>query len=202
MRAARDAVHDLGPAASMDEIAAHARTSKSVFYRYFGDRAGLQRAVAQRATAHLERRLLEAADAGDGGPESLRRMVAACLTVAAASPHVYAFAVDREDTASGSGGPVLTPFFERVALLLEDGLTRALAGAGPTLHSPAVLHLWPRAAVGMVRSAVEAWLAAPEDERPDVDTTAAALADWLLHGVAPGHRSDDPGARRAGTAQR
>ena len=62
VRAARSAVHALGAHASMEEIASHAGTSKTVYYRYFGDREGLRLAVSERVTAHMERRLLEVAD--------------------------------------------------------------------------------------------------------------------------------------------
>lgn len=40
IKSARKAVHALGSEASMEDIAAAAGTSKSVFYRYFGDKAG------------------------------------------------------------------------------------------------------------------------------------------------------------------
>ena len=93
VRAARSAVHALGAHASMEEIASHAGTSKTVYYRYFGDREGLRLAVSERVTAHMERRLLEVADEPVSEPEALRRMVEVYLTVAATSPEVYAFAV-------------------------------------------------------------------------------------------------------------
>ena len=86
VRAARSAVHALGAHASMEEIASHAGTSKTVYYRYFGDREGLRLAVSERVTAHMERRLLEVADEPVSEPEALRRMVEVYLTVAAAAP--------------------------------------------------------------------------------------------------------------------
>src|SRR5699024_10784392 len=47
IRSARAAVHTIGPTVAMEELANHAGTSKSVFYRYFEDKQGLQQAVAQ-----------------------------------------------------------------------------------------------------------------------------------------------------------
>ncbi|MCZ6938094.1 TetR/AcrR family transcriptional regulator, partial [Micrococcus luteus] len=148
VRAARSAVHALGAHASMEEIASHAGTSKTVYYRYFGDREGLRLAVSERVTAHMERRLLEVADEPVSEPEALRRMVEVYLTVAATSPEVYAFAV--APSPATAEAPVLGPFLDRVYAVLESGLVRGMAARG---HAPAPadpLALWPRAAVGLV----------------------------------------------------
>ncbi|MFC3184866.1 helix-turn-helix domain-containing protein [Pseudoglutamicibacter albus] len=48
--AARRAIHHGGPQLSMDEIAAAAQTSKSVYYRYFGDKDGLRAAISQKSS--------------------------------------------------------------------------------------------------------------------------------------------------------
>jgi len=187
VRAARSAVHALGAHASMEEIASHAGTSKTVYYRYFGDREGLRLAVSERVTAHMERRLLEVADEPVSEPEALRRMVEVYLTVAATSPEVYAFAVAPSPAAAEA--PVLGPFLERVYAMLESGLARGMAARG---HAPAPadpLALWPRAAVGLVRAAAETWLRTPAAGRIPVEAMARAIADWLLTGLigaAPG----------------
>ncbi|MCK6090327.1 TetR/AcrR family transcriptional regulator [Micrococcus endophyticus] len=186
VRAARAAVHALGAHASMDEIASHAGTSKTVFYRYFGDREGLRLAVAERVTAHMERRLLEAVDGPSSGADALHRMVEVYLTVAATSPQVYAFAVAPAPAApdAPAPAPVLGPFLERVYGVLESGLVRDLAARGRTPDPGDPLALWPRAAVGLVRAAAETWLRTEPPERIEAATMARAIAGWLLTGVA------------------
>ena len=207
VRAARAAVHALGAQASMDEIASHAGTSKTVFYRYFGDREGLRQAVAERVTAHMERRLLEAADGPASGADALHRMVEVYLTVAATSPEVYAFAVAPGPAAPDAPAPALGPFLERVYGLLESGLARGLAARGRAPEAADPLALWPRAAVGMVRAAAETWLRTPPAARIPAEAMARAIASWLLAGVQsaaplpPVHPDDQPAPGPAGRAR-
>lgn len=67
----------------MDEVAATARTSKTVFYRHFTDRAGLYTAVAERVDATIIRDLTRAATdpasdgSRDGGRAVIRGVIAA-----------------------------------------------------------------------------------------------------------------------------
>ena len=55
------AIREHGAGVGMDEVAATARTSKTVFYRHFTDRAGLYTAVAERVDATIIRDLSRAA---------------------------------------------------------------------------------------------------------------------------------------------
>ena len=52
------AIRTHGAGVGMDEVAATARTSKTVFYRHFTDRAGLYTAVAERVDATIIRGVL------------------------------------------------------------------------------------------------------------------------------------------------
>src|SRR5690625_7525802 len=75
----------------MDEIAAAAQTSKSMFYRYFSVKTGLQAAVGELVLADIEAVLLEAAHYAGGASESLRAMIAAYLAWIGTAPYVYRF---------------------------------------------------------------------------------------------------------------
>lgn len=187
LRATREAVHDLGPHASMEEIAAHAGTSKSVFYRYFGHKAGLQEAVSQEAIALLERRLLEAVGTAEDPRQALRAMVETYLRMADSSPHVYAFSVQPPAGAEDSAGEhSLHGFFERMHEALEERLRVHLAAAGHDAPASGdALLLWPTAALGLVRAAGEAWLATSGAAgRATAAQTAAQITGWLLTGLA------------------
>lgn len=72
----------------MEEIASAADTSKSVFYRYFGDKAGLQRAMGDEVVSRMQEQLIEAARNAATPREGLRAMVSAYLQMAESSPNV------------------------------------------------------------------------------------------------------------------
>ncbi|XKH54127.1 TetR/AcrR family transcriptional regulator [Citricoccus nitrophenolicus] len=203
IRAARHAVHDLGPQASMGDIATHAGTSKSVFYRYFGDKNGLQAAVGERAIDFMERELLAAAETSDNALDGLYAMVAVYLRLAESSPHVYAFSTrlppeapeitEGSSTSGPSGNPgtssgqpaAMADFFERIAAVMDVHFRDYLRQQGRRPSAASATWYWPRAAIGMVRSAGESWLATPSGtDRPDAGRLARKITAWLTVGLS------------------
>jgi AcrR family transcriptional regulator len=172
VRVARRVVHHGGPDASMDDIAAAAGTSKSIVYRYFTDKDGLQLAVASAVVTDI-RDALDAAATGASTPrDALRGMVDTYLAMIESSPHVYTFV-----TRGGSVGPFLDSVTEMVAAPFVRALGVDEADGG---EDAAWARLWAAGAVGFVRGAGERWLAAqPGAEREDV---AARVAAWLWAG--------------------
>ncbi len=183
------AIRAHGAGVGMDEVAAVAGTSKTVFYRHFTDRAGLYTAVAERVDATILRGLSRAAgrDAADPdgpgepapasrlAPRSLiRAVIGAYLHLVEDDPEVYRFIVnapivppgDRPagDVAAGMTGRIAA----HVADLVGDGLV------GPV--DAATAHLWGVALVGMVRAGADAWLAGGGASS---GRSADALADAL-----------------------
>jgi AcrR family transcriptional regulator len=170
VRVARRVVHHTGPDVSMDDIAAAAGTSKSIVYRYFTDKDGLQLAVAAAVVADIRAALDVAATGASTPRDALRGMVETYLAMIESSPHVYAFV-----TRGGSVGH----FLDSVTELVAAPFARAL-GTGPDVHAAG---LWGAGAVGFVRGAGERWLAARAapgtPERADV---AAQVTAWLWAG--------------------
>ncbi|WP_024816705.1 TetR/AcrR family transcriptional regulator [Arthrobacter sp. 31Y] len=186
IKVARKAVHRLGSDASMEDIAGVAGTSKSVFYRYFGDKAGLQQAMGEVVLGQMQRRMLEATQLAQTPREGLLAMVSAYLQMAESSPNVYAFITrlspgeaSAQDAIAASGA--LGNFFEQITDMIATPMREHLGD-----EREAVIVYWPTAAIGLVRNAGEMWLGTPDGSgKPDQATMAGQITDWLCLGIAP-----------------
>lgn len=171
----------------MEDIASAADTSKSVFYRYFGDKAGLQRAMGEVVVGRMQEQLIEAARKAGTPREGLRAMVSAYLQMAESSPNVYVFVTQPAPEAGSTleGSPTLSSFFHAISAMLASPMEDYLAEAPESVTVPQPLALWPRAAIGMVRAAGEQWLAmAPGPDRPSESELADSITAWLFDGIA------------------
>ncbi|MEE2523089.1 TetR/AcrR family transcriptional regulator [Pseudarthrobacter sp. J75] len=188
IKAARRAVHALGSDASMDDIAAAAGTSKSVFYRYFGDKAGLQQAVGEVVLLQMQRRIAEAAESAQTPRQGLFAMVSAYLQMAETSPNVYAFVTQYPGADAGSpqslaAGGALGHFFDAISDMIARPMRAHLKADSAR---DAALGYWPTAAIGLVRNAGELWLNSPSSPaKPGQDVMARQITAWLCVGIAP-----------------
>lgn len=141
----------------MDEIAAEAGTSKTVFYRHFTDRAGLYAAVAERVAHTIMRDITSATEGGvsAGSRAAGRAVVAAAidayLRLVEEEPQVYRFIVSApllETAPSDPSGPVSARIADRIAALFESELRSGGLRA----------RVWAHGVVGMVRAAADDWL--------------------------------------------
>lgn len=182
------AIRTHGAGVGMDEVAATARTSKTVFYRHFTDRAGLYTAVAERVDATIIRDLTRAAGGpvSDGGRAVIRGVIAAYLHLVEEDPQVYRFIVNAPivppgerpdgDVAAGMTGRIAT----HVAGLVAGGMAGGSTPGGPdgagAPPDPRACQLWGVALVGMVRAAADAWMA---DGGASTGPSSDDLADQL-----------------------
>ncbi|WP_318241951.1 TetR/AcrR family transcriptional regulator [Arthrobacter gallicola] len=205
IRAARRAVHTLGAQASMEEIAAASGTSKSVYYRYFGDKSGLQQAMGEVVINQMQDKILSAARSADSPRSGLRAMVSAYLQMAETSPAVYAFVTGSSSggEAAGSSEPgvaaVLSDFFANISAMMDHAVRFYLEGHESDALAQAAAGFWPTAALGMVRAAGERWLATPPGPaRPTEAEMTDQLTAWLFDGI--GWDSPQPAAASASSS--
>ncbi|WP_104118711.1 TetR/AcrR family transcriptional regulator [Arthrobacter sp. B1805] len=190
IKAARRAVSALGPGASMEDIAAAADTSKSVYYRYFGDKTGLQRAMAEVVIGQMQQKVLDAAKAASTPREGLYSMVLAYLQMAQTSPNVYAFVtragITETNPGDDGGQDTLAHFLAAITAMISRPMRAYLLSperpAGPDDAAP---EYWPAAAIGMVRAAGEHWLSSPEGpDKPSEELMARHITAWLFDGIS------------------
>ncbi len=189
LKLARKAVHKLGPQVSMEDIASHAKTSKPVYYRYFGDKEGLRQALSAKVINDFRDRIIAAALAKDQELNSLHAMVTAYLELATNSPNLYYFVTGAQRSTDDESAGALNDFFDEASELISVRLLR-LYDQNATA---AALGFWPRAALGMVRAAGEQWLRQPDsNSKPSLETMAQEITNWLAYGIASTSETTNP----------
>lgn len=173
VREATRAIHHGGPDIAMDEIAALAGTSKSIYYRYFTDKAGLQEAIGATVVAEMHDALAEAAGTAPTPRAALRAMVDQYLATLEASPNVYRFVIRPGEVAADA--PVRR-FLPDVAALVARPFASALA------DDARLLTAWSVGAVGFVRGVGEWWLDLDPADRPERADVADRITTWLWTG--------------------
>lgn len=156
----RRSVAELGPDISMDQISLATGTSKTVLYRYFSDRAGLESAMGKWAMKTIRAQLDHASAQGSSPKESLESMISAFVHLAASRPAVYRFCDRGVTNQTGQQG-----FFDSTAQLLCARM--CLTGEDN--------FMWARGALGFVRACTDQWLTHPTNP----DEFAKQLSDWL-----------------------
>ncbi|MGA8977740.1 MAG: TetR/AcrR family transcriptional regulator [Pedococcus sp.] len=175
------AIREHGAGVGMDDIAAAAGTSKTVFYRHFTDRSGLYAAVSASVDARILRDL--GAAMGGGSPDlasaggSPRTVIAAAiesyLALVERDPEVYRFVVNAPLLDSPSGGDPALAVTSHIADQMTDLIAAALTSVG---RDPSAAPVWGVGVVGMVRAAADQWLTDPTLSRGELTAHLTDLA--------------------------
>jgi AcrR family transcriptional regulator len=168
--AAVAAVNQFGSDVGMDQIAAAARTSKPVIYRYFSDKNELYRAVGERVISRLVTALRHLPAEAD--PHALMQAsIDAYLQLLEENPQLFRFLTqNRLLQEARAGEPTAAEFSRPVADVLTAGLGEQLRRIG---LDPAGARPWGDAVVGFILAASLWWLDHPGS------MTRVELSDYL-----------------------
>lgn len=182
-----------GATVGMDELAADAGTSKTVFYRHFTDRHGLYQAVADRVDELILRDIgtvLGANTKGDGlgaldlDPRSvIRAAIDAYLQLVERDPELYRFIVSAPIVGtekSGNAAEAVATATGKISGQISELVSVALVDRG---NDPAPARLWGQSLVGLVRAGADAWLAGLAGDFSREELTEQ-LTDLAWSGIA------------------
>ena len=185
--AARRTVHRRGPDVSMDDIAADLGTSKSILYRYFTDKVGLQNAVGEAVVAAITANLRAAVENAPTPRAALHGMIDAYLAMIEHSPSVYYFVTRNTAIANAVALPArgdaarsapLSSFLGSITTVVAQPFAQAV---GNDDHLD--VEAWAAGAVGFISGTGEWWLARlGEPGTPDREHVATRITAWLWAG--------------------
>ena len=175
------AIRAHGADVGMSQVAAQARTSKTVVYRHFADKFDLYLAVCEQVAtvivAKLQKAMREVAD-----PErTVHAGIDAYLALIEADPEVYRYVMrpPRLERAPTEGTDAVADMTTLVGNHVGEVISLVLRRRG---HDVAPAITWGHAIVGMVRSSADQWLG----HRPDVprEELVAQLTELAWTGLS------------------
>jgi AcrR family transcriptional regulator len=169
-----------GPELLMDAVAAEARVTKPVLYRYFSDKAELVDALAERGSEMLAEHLLPAINIGTPALESVRDGVGAYFAVIDEHPNLYWLLARHVSIEGGHlSGPVQRNK-ESIASALTAVFSDYLWAYG--LDSGGA-EAWAYGVTGLVQSTGEWWLQRRSMSRAHVVDLVTQLIWAALSGM-------------------
>lgn len=150
-----DVIRRYGCTVSMDQIAKDLGTSKSIIYRYFGDKVGLQRAVADRfvngwkTTVEVEHR------SGLDLEQVMEHTLFSYFSMLQNDPHVYVFM-----TSAPPENDSIVPLAGEIDEALLSAISAAVPsqGSGDDEGERIRSRVWAVGMVSFVRGVGEHWL--------------------------------------------
>lgn len=176
--AAIRAIHDLGAAVGMDDIAAAAHVSKPVLYRYFADKAELYLAVGQRVADALVRTLHAELQHEREPRAHLAAVIDTYLQAIEAEPELYRFVTRRSFADRPVERDLVSDYTAVIAAEVATVLTDRIHTPG---LEPTQAAAWGHGVVGLVQAAGDWWLGQQAVSRAELTDHLTTL---LWHGLA------------------
>jgi len=169
-------VREIGPGATMDQLARAGGVTKPILYRHFGDRDGLIAAMADEYSEALLTSVTEPLDADAGPRSTLRSTVDAYVSFIERDPSLYRFLVRTARERQGGHvqiNALVDNIAKRVAIVTGDQLRSVGRDSGSALP-------WAYGIVGLVHQAGDWWVDSQTISRETlVDYLVALLWDGL-----------------------
>ena len=174
--AAIGAIRELGPGATMEQLARAGGVTKPILYRHFRDRDGLIAAIAERYASDLlgavARPLMADADARS----LLRSTIDSYVGFIEREPHLYRFLVQHPPEKREGGVhlySLIDTIAKQVALVAGQRLRQAGRDSGAAVP-------WAYGIVGLVHQAGDWWV---DDQTMSRDTLVDYLTSLLWEGL-------------------
>jgi AcrR family transcriptional regulator len=160
----------------MDEIASEAGISRMVLYRYFGDKGGLYRALAETYIDALMVELRDAIESTDNPVTRLNETVDAYVRFIEDNKESYDFLMHRAIREGKEAGETVADFMRRVAEQIATVLSFEISRLG---FDPDPAEAWAHGVVGMVHQSTDWWL---RNQTVDRDKFVRYLVGLLSRG--------------------
>lgn len=174
--AAERAILRIGPAASMDELAAEAGITKPILYSHFGDKAGLAQALAVRVAAELDAAISSSLSQASSPEQIVSSTIGAFCSFIETRNDLYRFLIQTSisNPDKRARSKLIADFANQISVVLGGALRQVGADSGAA-------EPWSFAIVGMTLASGEWWL----DRRSmSKDDLVAYLTQLLWSGLA------------------
>jgi AcrR family transcriptional regulator len=168
---------DLGEAANMEDLAARMGVNKAALYRYFGNRAGLHRALIGRWVSRALSDFRALVFTGPVAPEMIEQGFLAYLGVLERERSTY-LALTRLGHVAGPGGEEHLVAYIAAA---GDAVTEVMYARFPGVPAGGELgRTWGQALAGMSHHVADRWAREPWAPKEDVARSLARLVGPVL----------------------
>jgi AcrR family transcriptional regulator len=174
--AAVGAIRDIGPGATMEQLAKAGGVTKPILYRHFGDRDGLIRAIAQRFSTDLLTSVTTPLTADSDARELLHATVNSYIAFIERDPNLYRFMMQQQPERNdelASMGSLIDLIARQVAQVAGERLRAAGRDSGAAVP-------WAYGIIGLVHQAGDWWV---DDQTMSRETLVNYLVALLWDGL-------------------
>jgi AcrR family transcriptional regulator len=175
--AAISAIRELGPAATMEQLARAGGVTKPILYRHFRDRDGLIAAIAERFADDVMGAVATPLRADATARDLLRNTIDSYVGFIEREPHLYRFLVQHPPERRDTGvqlASLIDTIARQVAVVAGERLREAGRDSGAAVP-------WAYGIVGLVHQAGDWWV---DDQTMTRETLVEYLTSLLWDGVS------------------